>query len=336
LSAINRPVTLAELPAHHPLRETSFSQATFRACGRYFFPSCMQEIHRVIDVDTPENRFVKYFLAELRSILARFNQRNSFLNPELKDELRFVSEELERFCQSSLWHEVGEMRFLPTQSTVLQRRDGYRQLFRLYSLLQMVSRYDFAADKFDQIVELKDIPTLYEYWCFFQVKQALEQIIERAPECAEIVSYAEENSIKEGLELKYGSDLSLYYNCKCPAVAFGALSSYSINLRPDIMIRHGDKILVLDAKYKSSSDTDKTIGNAKDEDILKMHAYREAIHNVWGAFALFPGSKDDVFHKSSEFSYEGVGAIALKPNHPKDRLREIIREFSLGADGACL
>jgi uncharacterized protein len=168
LSAINHPATLAELPARHPLRETSFSQAEFRVCGRYFFPTCLHEIHHVIDVDTPENRFVKYFLAELGNILERFKLRSSFLNPVLKDELQFVSEELERFGQSSLWHEVGEMRFIPTQSTVLQRRDGYQQLFCLYSLLQMASRYDYATDKFDQIVELKDIPAIYEYWCFFR------------------------------------------------------------------------------------------------------------------------------------------------------------------------
>jgi uncharacterized protein len=163
----------------------------------------------------------------------------------------------------------------------------------------------------------------------------LEEIIERAPDCAEIVRYSEENEIIKELELNYGSELSLYYNCTCPARDFGALRSYSINLRPDIMIRHGDRILVFDAKYKGFFDADSTIGNAKDEDILKMHAYREAIHNIWGAFALFPGIEDQVFDKSSEFPYEGIGAIALKPNHPKDRLCRIIRTFlSLGADGA--
>jgi predicted component of viral defense system (DUF524 family) len=104
------------------------------------------------------------------------------------------------------------------------------------------------------------------------VKQALEEIIERAPDCAEIVRYSEENEIIEELELNYGSELSLYYNCTCPARYFGALRSYSINLCPDIMIRHGDQILVLDAKYKGFFDADNTIGNAKDEDILKMHA----------------------------------------------------------------
>jgi uncharacterized protein len=45
-----------------------------------------------------------------------------------------------------------------------------------------------------------------------------------------------------------------------------------------------------------------------------MHAYREAIQNVAGAFILYPGEQAVMYPEhGARRLYEGVGALPLKP-----------------------
>jgi predicted component of viral defense system (DUF524 family) len=211
---------------------------------------------------------------------------------------------------------------------VLQKRDGYSHLFKLYSLLQLATRH--AALRFDQLIELKDVPKLYEYWCFFQVKRALEQVLLIQPKTITwLFNPQEETTLEVGLRLDYG-DVSLYYDKKCVKNQsdFNGLSSYSLELRPDIMICQGSRKLILDAKYKVDTNKD----DAKNEDIIKMHAYRDAINDVWGAYVLYPGKEADKLEKYPYFgeantSYKGVGAIPLTPGNHQQELNTLIQAF---------
>ena len=59
---------------------------------------------------------------------------------------------------------------------------------------------------------------------------------------------------------------------------------------------------------------DGTISSCKDEDIDKMHTYREAIEKVSGAFILYPGTEAIIYPcHGAESSFEGVGALPLRP-----------------------
>ncbi|MEW6038453.1 MAG: nuclease domain-containing protein [Pseudomonadota bacterium] len=57
------------------------------------------------------------------------------------------------------------------------------------------------------------------------------------------------------------------------------------------MLSHRNHLLVLDAKHRGIYASDTGIESPSPDDIDKMHAYREAICNVWGAFVLYPGEK---------------------------------------------
>jgi len=94
-------------------------------------------------------------------------------------------------------------------------------------------------------------------------------------------------------------------------------------LRPDIVIiKDRNKKLILDAKYKGKGgsggfygDEDEgSIKKCKDEDLDKMHAYRDAIEGTYGAFALYPGEESVIYpsHGAGR-PFKGVGALALKP-----------------------
>ena len=89
--------------------------------------------------------------------------------------------------------------------------------------------------------------------------------------------------------------------------------------------------LHFDAKYRvdnllaqltSTPDSDElldestTSGGAKRDDLLKMHAYRDAISRTAGAYVLYPGSeiKDIRRHPGFKEVLPGLGAFPLRPS----------------------
>ena len=143
----------------------------------------------------------------------------------------------------------------------------------------------------------------------------------------------------EGICLEYENGLLFGFNC------WG--ESYSRPLRPDFSLHYQLQILLLDAKYKGEREGfygetgNGLIESWKEEDIIKMHAYRDAIANVVGAFVLYPG-RETVFFRifNAARCCQGVGAVALQPStdaKPEgtgyQKLRTLIQEF-IGMDGA--
>ena len=279
-----------------------------------------------------------------------------YLNPDIETSLDKMDRGLTLFLSDPFWSDVGSMRFIPAGSQVLQRRDGYRQLFRLYSLLQLATHCHFNNDDFENLLETKDTPTLFEYWSFFVVKDVLDEINKKILSCRATVVSTDplEQKIIHGICIEYEGGISLWFNRTSPGSPgfisseypekFFTNESYSHTLRPDIVITRGDNMLIFDAKFKGKGQRDSfygderddgTIGKWKDEDIDKMHTYREAIRNVSGAYILYPGEEARVYPAHNAMRrYQGVGALPLKPDdsarpvcrHLED-IEQIIREF---------
>jgi hypothetical protein len=260
--------------------------------------------------------------------------RGGLVNPELEADLGALQQKVAGTLDDPLWREVGPMRYFPHSSTVLHRREGYRQLFRLYALLQLITRYEFELFDFESLLETKDTATLYEYWCFFQVKDILDArfAIDEALPLGTTDSGSQK--MHGGARIVYQGGLSLHFNWSATGTvgleAVGLVpdghergNSYSKEWRPDIVISHREARLIFDAKNRGHSGKDGfyaegeggTILSVRHEDIAKMHAYRDAIDGVIGAFALFPGRINEIFpaHGSGR-SWVGVGALALRPD----------------------
>jgi predicted component of viral defense system (DUF524 family) len=75
-------------------------------------------------------------------------------------------------------------------------------------------------------------------------------------------------------------------------------------------------------------------GTFKNQDLLKMHAYKDAIRRTGGAYVLYPGKgKDEPFRGFHEL-IPGLGAFVIKPNkddkdkeHLKTFIRKVIANF---------
>jgi len=355
VNMFSSPDRFSVLQPAHPLLSTACGQVIFERTGRALYPAEAIEERKHHTVDTNENRFIKHFLQSVQRRLiglakALRSAAGGYLNPDMEVHLLEIERKIGLFLSDPLWNDVGVMHFIPASSQVLQRREGYRQLFRLYSLLQLATRCDFDEDDFKNLLETKDTPTLFEYWSFFVIKYILDGE-KNVLSCKTIIQNDPlEQRVTTGICIQYEDGISLWFNRTCggssgfvpseiPKSKLHINESYSHHLRPDIIISRGNEILIFDAKFKGQrggfygESEDGTITSWKDEDIDKMHTYREAIRNVRGAYILYPGEKAVVYpaHDAERLS-EGVGALPLKPEpgaRPVARHREDLQRIIL-------
>ncbi len=75
-------------------------------------------------------------------------------------------------------------------------------------------------------------------------------------------------------------------------------------------------------------------GTFKNEDLLKMHAYKDAIRRTGGAYVLYPGKGEDEPFRGFHELIPGLGAFVIKPNkddkdkeHLKTFIKKVIANF---------
>jgi len=361
LGLFSAPEKMAVLGSGHPMISSPLARLIYQRTGDYHYPSEAMKIRKYHTFDNNENRFVKHFLQNISKKLdsienALSGRSGSYLNPDISRNTRVLKQKVRYFLSDPMWAEVGQMNFVPAQSTVLQRRDGYRHLFRLYSLLQLMTRYQFLLEDFRSLIEIKDVPTLFEYWSFFLVKDIMDQKFRQKGISIIVPDSDTERVVQEGVAIEYEDDITLVYNAIFNGSAgispgqtqmdeYRMSESYSHALRPDIVLMKASRgKLILDAKYKGKNapgtmygeeTTEGTIGRYKEEDLDKMHTYRDAIQDVYGAFALYPGAESVIYPShGARRNFQGIGALALKPvsgGKPRDqdmvRLEEAIDDF---------
>lgn len=324
-----------------------------------YLPETMLDERTRIDFDTPPNRFVKHALDALCQVVSRLaalfanagRERPSMADhcAELTSNCRLWQRRLHEFRRLPFLETVKPLEQVPSASPVLLRREGYRQVRDLYTRLMMS-----AAVRWDSLEELvsapnKDLATLYEYWCFFVLADAVARRTAVEPDWsrslqleADVFQITLHNRGK--LHLQIGS-VTLHYNRSYSHSSHPRRGSYSLRLRPDYVLDTGRRLWIFDAKYrlenhqiveafeKSPPNSDPSKRKFVKTDIYKMHTYRDAIKRAAGAFILYPGQDfrayavDGHRHGAPEElgrDFAGVGAVAAKPGftHQIDRLLE--------------
>lgn len=339
------------VPAGHPLRS---SAGLSTVAERVSVP------RRSRDLDTPENRFVKFALEEFRAFLAHaqgvFEAAKGWGASAALS--RRLAGQVEDWLGRSLFREVGQMRFAPLGSPVLQRKAGYRELLRWWLRFRTAAELSWEGGEDLFKAGQRDVASLYEYWLFFELLDWFYRKCRRGdrPAIEELVDGLEGNSpnlrLRKRIEL--GPFLGMVdgpgrrlnarfsYNKRFKVTKDREVSgSWTRNMHPDYTLTfwpegiseeraERDEMLVhvhFDAKYRvenveglfgldDSDDVDEeTDGNYKRQDLLKMHAYRDAIKRSQGAYVLYPGRSSHPtrfggFHEI----LPGLGAFAVAPN----------------------
>lgn len=220
-----------------------------------------------------------------------------------------------------MFAEVGDQRRIPSSSRVLLRREGYRELLDAWRLFNLSRRPFFGH--LQRAIDLRDIATLYEVWCFFALVEEIQLALSIAPLMKLRVS--DEHGLNWRSEARFGSAGTLVYN--------RSVRGYSVGLRPDYLwYRNGKPEVALDAKFRldRADWTDETsTATVKNDDLYKMHTYRDAL-GLRAAVVVYPGdvslffSVDSVRNHHQNLlevltgSTSGVGAISLRPLTTKE------------------
>lgn len=323
-------------------------------------PTELLQVEARATFDTPENRFLRYFIEMVRELSERVAERFASADAQHLLRDRDLAGDAERMRQvAAQWmmapflSGVGRLRYFPASSQVLQNRVGYRELLRHYLAIILAARYPIDARDLQLIIEAKSASLLYEYWTFFTVADALRPLLGDPVQATQMTSDAGDSVYyRQGVSIRYADATELSYNRSFRGNGHG---SYSLAFRPDITLRRGSTLHLFDAKFRvdhfsepeaedldcdAEHETSTTpAGWFKHADIHKMHAYRDAIGSCQGSesvatvWVLYPGT-EFVFYdvavgrvgafegSSSEMS--GVGAIPLMPGRVTSALVETL------------
>jgi len=251
---------------------------------------------------------------------------------------------LERWRRHPTLAGIAPARELRIDSTVLRSRPGYREVTRFFVDLQARTRLLDTADA-ERLLDARDAALLYEYWCYFQVVDAVASVLHRTPQPSAFRFGALGSTLQQSSAADFGV-AQVWFNRQ-----FSEPLSYSLPLRPDITVELSDGTLHLfDAKLKrevllgaadagsgpspeDEIDEEEQRATYRRGDLYKMHTYRDALgaRSVW---ILFPGRNVSPANFTPNVSEaggapRGVGALSLLPGvrHDFDELKVLIRQI---------
>ncbi len=294
-------------------------------------PLKINETKYIDNIDVPENRFYKNFLESIETLINQLLK--NVTEGYIKDKLHTYKETISAYLSQRYFKDIGMMDYVPLNSQLLQKKEGYRDILQYYLMFELGFKL-----KWDELTDVfkgneKKVFELYEYWCYFELADIISNLCDSTIDFNDIFSLSEDKmtiSLREGIVKKFNFNIKdeniridLLYNKTFSKSKFNDYNSYSVNLRPDysLIIHIGDEryIIHFDAKYKLNINDE----SFKNEDVVKMHAYKDAIADTIGAYVLYPGEKKKLYHEE-EMRLKSVGAFPLNPGGASENKKELI------------
>lgn len=317
-----------------------------------FLPIEVGEVDYNDSIDVAENRFFKYFLELVRDLIEKLldNSKEGYI----KDKLTFFNEEIVYYLSNKLFGDIGTLDYIPFNSQVLQKREGYRDIFQFFLMFEFSFKlsWDELNNQFKGFE--KKLSELYEYWCYFKILKVLNEMSSSKVDFEDVFEINKNNwsmdikrghkSIKKFKLNLFDQDIfiELFYNKTFSNNT--KYKSYSLAFRPDyslLIYLNGERYFIhFDAKYRSELDVinfynkiqDKTFSEVENEvnnrdsnenkyrifkngDIYKMHTYKDSILKTEGSYVLYPGNVHKLFREDNDLIIPSVGAFPLAPGN---------------------
>lgn len=141
-------------------------------------PAEVLERKRRDTTDTPPNQFIKYALGELRKTCAEIAAEPNKYGKRNSEEADQIGLALDLELRSPLIRSVSRLTRIPFENQVLQKREGYRQILRTWILSKraLAAKDLQSQGLLSPTAENRHVPDLYEYWLFFFLAKALEEL----------------------------------------------------------------------------------------------------------------------------------------------------------------
>lgn len=237
-------------------------------------PARLEVARTAETLDTPENRFVKFALLRWRDFTADVERAllaekpNAPVRRGLR-EVQAVYEQLNELLSADLFAEVGRLGHFPAGSQVLQKRAGYRDLYRAYIQFEAAALLTWEGGEDVYGAGQRDVATLYEYWVFLQLVRVMERLcqrefdrsplLERRPDGMGVALRRGQSRALQGSVTRLGRQIGIELWFNRTFSRLGNRESWSRPMRPDYSIRikpeaaygASDEVwLHFDAKYR--------------------------------------------------------------------------------------
>lgn len=306
-----------------------------------YIPTEALQVRKYLTYNTNENKFLKFILLSIIDKINKFilNYKKSYwaFDDEIINKLSLMKKEIAKRINTTFLKDINEKYNGASISLVFSMASGYREVYKYYLMLQ--KGLNINSNIFS--ISMKDLPLLYEYWCFIKINSLLRKKYKLIS--SDFIKINNEGIV---VALRKGIGSTLVYENTVNGERFEVLynsstQSGTLNQKPDnILSINKDGItqgyqFIFDAKYKA--DYSEAYANRyggvgpKEEDINTMHRYRDAIvykakdegtyrNCVFGAFVLFPFKneekyKEHDFYKSIE--EVNIGGIPFLPSSTK-------------------
>ena len=291
-----------------------------------YIPIRINETKHVDTIDVPENRFYKNFLEFIESLIISLINKTE--EGYVRDKLYEYKEEISYYLSQRYFKDISIMDYAPLNSQVLQKKEGYRDILEYYLMFEFGFKMNWSDITNDFRGYEKKLSTLYEYWCYFELIHIVKELTGSKINFEDVFEIDKQNwniHLKEGIikELDFEIDnqlikINLMYN-----KTFNKdKGTYSVEMRPDytleFIINNNSYKIHFDAKYRLNIYDE----SFKNQDIIKMHSYKDAIENTLGAYVLYPGEKKEIFEENE---LESVGAFPLNPGDDKNEKRILVK-----------
>ena len=219
----------------------------------FYLPSVVVVTQKQDNIDTPANRFIKFALQKFQNLckelIRALHANGNVKQTECLKEAETIRIMLDDILRDYFFEEIGDLGIMPQNNQVLQKREGYSQIFFAYSMIDLALQLNWKGKDAIYEGESKNVALLYEYWLFFELYKIILSI-----EGCELVEVKDNpflmsciNGINISLEQgkrscqsfkisRLGTNINLYYNRTFSKTEFRTTEyegSYSRPFRPD-------------------------------------------------------------------------------------------------------
>ena len=344
----NRTLKADRIIKWTPILEEEYSQFKYLP-NKYY-----RTKKKILSTNTSENQFFNH---AVQQTLRRYKRVKAFIegrfansiSTSFKNELGAIEKRMATIAINPFFKTIDNFKGIRQESLVLQRATGYSTVYRCWIMLNSGLKFLEGMHK----IELKNIAELYQIWCFLEIKNVLQRLLGKDdPDEVELAEIQVDDfifKIERGVRSKVsflqknGDKIDLYHELSYDTRVNQTARSYTVNQRPDIVLRITKNDLIdnyvltylYDAKYRLASDDKDGAPDLPPEDAInQMHRYRDAIYyvntlkrpekEVIGAYVLFPGAgtleavKDLDYYRSID--NVNIGAFPLRPNDQVNRI----------------
>lgn len=146
----------------------------------YAMPQLVAVTRKHDSMDTPANRFIKYALERFNFIcidlLKLLDSTEDKKQYECYCEAKEMHLILDEIVRDSFFDDINALDIMPQNNQVLQKREGYSQIFSAYSMIDLALQLNWKGKDEVYEGESKNVALLYEYWLFFELYKIIRSI----------------------------------------------------------------------------------------------------------------------------------------------------------------